>query len=195
MNVELQIHKSTNPAAQFVGWAPGRCALRNSDPAGVSRAGISLTIGSRSTATGGQAVFRVGNRGTRRSAIPSDAQIRPRARRTLSQVEEFQRHSRSIRSPLVINVRVRNRLGTAGPRGHHVGDGHLGRMSDGPAGMRGASRASRESDANAPRQDGELLRCRAVRCAKGACQLTALPDWELTSRKIAGRRKGADRRA
>jgi hypothetical protein len=44
MNVELQINNSVSPGAQFVCWAPSRCRIRVSNPAGATTPSVSVGI-------------------------------------------------------------------------------------------------------------------------------------------------------
>ena len=64
MNVELQINNSVSPSAQFVCWAPSRCRIRVSNPAGATTPTANVEVTGVSVAGGGAVVFRSGTTGT-----------------------------------------------------------------------------------------------------------------------------------
>ena len=70
MDVEIQINNSAGANAQFVTWAPARCRIRITNPAGAQGRGTPpIRISARTTASGGSVVFRRGTTGQFSSSL------------------------------------------------------------------------------------------------------------------------------
>ena len=63
MDINIEVNNTTTTAGRFLSWAPTRCRVRVTNPAGATGPTANVSITGRSSATGGAVVFRKGTTG------------------------------------------------------------------------------------------------------------------------------------